>query len=126
MSLQIGNTIYANETLIVEQCCNCSIYFALPQSMRERLLDIGGSFYCPNGHGQHYSKPRNQELKDKIASLERANQRAHDYIQEKNHQITQLGYSVRALKAAKTKIINRVKNGVCPCCNRTFQDLQRH
>lgn len=28
--------------------------------------------------------------------------------------------------ATKTRIKNRVKNGVCPCCNRTFENLARH
>jgi hypothetical protein len=32
----------------------------------------------------------------------------------------------RAEKAAKTKIKNRVAKGVCPCCNRTFQNLADH
>jgi len=32
----------------------------------------------------------------------------------------------RAEKAAKTRIKNRIGNGVCPCCNRTFKDLASH
>ena len=32
----------------------------------------------------------------------------------------------RAQKAAKTKLIKRIKNGICPCCNRTFKQLAAH
>lgn len=126
IALQQGSVIHTNETLVVEQCCNCSCWFAMPKDFRDRCLDVGGTFYCPHGHPQSFTTPRNKALKDQVERLEKDYQRAKDYIQEKNNQIQQLGYSVRALKAAKTKIINRVKNGVCPCCNRTFIDLQKH
>tara|TARA_Y100000310_G_scaffold338946_1_gene430083 strand:- start:1163 stop:1354 length:192 start_codon:yes stop_codon:yes gene_type:complete len=29
-------------------------------------------------------------------------------------------------KGQVTKLKNRAKAGVCPCCNRTFQNLSRH
>lgn len=29
-------------------------------------------------------------------------------------------------KAAHTRTKNRIAKGVCPCCSRTFLDLQRH
>ena len=32
----------------------------------------------------------------------------------------------RGEKAAKTRIKNRIANGVCPCCRRSFQNLHRH
>jgi hypothetical protein len=30
------------------------------------------------------------------------------------------------VKGVKTRMANRIKHGVCPCCNRTFLNLQRH
>ncbi len=38
----------------------------------------------------------------------------------------QLAHQVRAQKAAKTKLKNRIKHGVCPCCKRTFQNIAKH
>jgi hypothetical protein len=32
----------------------------------------------------------------------------------------------RSEKAAKTRIKNRIKHGVCPCCTRTFANLAAH
>lgn len=34
--------------------------------------------------------------------------------------------SAAAYKGAATRLKNRAKAGVCPCCNRTFQNLARH
>lgn len=34
--------------------------------------------------------------------------------------------SVKAQSTRLRKVKDRVKNGVCPCCNRTFVNLQRH
>jgi len=31
-----------------------------------------------------------------------------------------------AQKGVTTRIKNRVANGVCPCCKRSFTDLRRH
>lgn len=124
--MTIGQLLYAQETLVIEQCCNCHVYFAMPKEMVERKKEQGGSFYCPNGHGQHYTRTENEKLKGQIESLNRQISSKQTIIDEKNRQIDQLGYSIRAQKAAKTKILNRVKNGVCPCCNRFFKSLNLH
>lgn len=34
--------------------------------------------------------------------------------------------SASAYKGQATRLRNRIKAGVCPRCNRTFQNLQRH
>ena len=30
------------------------------------------------------------------------------------------------MRGVATRMKNRIKVGVCPCCNRTFQDLAKH
>ena len=125
--MQEGQLLYATETLITHQCCSCQCFYAIPKQLDEKARSNSEiEFYCPHGHPQVYRKSETTRLKEKIEKLEFEVQRKQDYIQEKNRQIEQLGYSLRAQKAAKTKIINRVKNGVCPCCNRTFLNLQNH
>lgn len=122
----IVQTLTTSETLVVEQCCKCMCYFAMPKDLWERAKQSEREFFCPNGHGQVYTKTENSKLKAQIQQLENDAIRRKQYIDEQNNTIEQLGYSLRAQKAAKTKIMNRVKNGVCPCCNRTFKDLQSH
>ncbi len=114
-------------TLVIEDCCNCGIAFGMSADFAQRRRDDHKTFYCPAGHPQHYTgKSETEKLKDQLQSatnrensLRERNESLHDQLLHKN-------YSIRALKAAKTKVINRVKNGVCPCCNRTFKNLQDH
>lgn len=125
--MEIGQLLFATETLVIEQCFKCQCFFAIPKDLYNRAKASDSvSFYCPHGHGQVYTKTENKKLKEQIETLERDKLRMSQRIDEKNQRIDQLGYSIRAHKAAKTKILNRVKNGVCPCCNRTFKDLQNH
>lgn len=116
-------------TLTIITCCHegCGVPFGITSQFEDRRRQDHNLFYCPNGHSQLFSgKNREDLLKQELA---RKNE-AIEYLQQANNslhnQVTVLNYSVRAQKAAKTKIMNRVKNGVCPCCTRKFVDLQRH
>lgn len=122
----MGQPLLHQEWLVEETCCNCGIAFAMPQGMQMRLKERGGSFYCPNGHGQHYTKTDNQKLQERLAEQIRVATReaqraarAEELVAVAEKAVTNL---TRKNKALKT----RAKNGVCPCCNRTFAQLARH
>lgn len=119
-------------TTISEHCgqlvvlrCWCGIQHAVPESLRNeqlRLHDLKKSMvvYCPLGHTHvPAGKSRLQEAEEKL-TRERAR---HD--QTRSHLRTTEAQR-RAEKAAKTRLKNRIGAGVCPCCNRTFQNLARH
>ena len=53
-------------TLEYEQCCNCGVPFAFPDWMMRRLREKGGSFFCPNGHSQHYVETENTRLRKQL------------------------------------------------------------
>lgn len=116
----MGNFVN-NEWFEIEHCCNCGMAFAMTRDFhRRRLENKGSSFYCPAGHGQHYTGPTEaqklkKELEAKSLMLEAAN---HDVVVAK----------MERDKVAKShlKMRKRVMNGVCPCCNRTFQNLMSH
>lgn len=111
-------------------CYKCSIPFAMPERLNEWLRRSQDSFFCPNGHIQAYVKSTEQILKEKIerqkqefeskkSSLERTIERT---IEQRDNVIKDR----TVLKGKLTKQTNRIKNGVCPCCNRTFQNLMDH
>lgn len=106
--------------------------FAVPKTVNTRWIGEGitGTFYCPNGHSQSYvGKSHEQRAKEAEAELRKEKQRrewAEHNAKNAREDAQQAEYRRRAEKAAKTRIKNRVAKGVCPCCNRTFQDLQRH
>lgn len=102
-------------------CCKCNAPFMMTQEANDRYLKNHKSFYCPYcGNEQYYlSDSKEDILKKKLEAAERGAELARRQRDSANNR-------ARAEKAAKTRIKNRIKNGVCPCCNRTFLDLQRH
>lgn len=124
MAITFGNEITVQ--LHSMECGECGSVFAMSEDFYERCKEKGLTFYCPRGHARVFTKSENSKLREEINNLENRLINAQNYITEKNHRIEQLRYSIRAEKAAKTKILNRVKNGVCPCCNRSFSNLQNH
>lgn len=122
--------IYTTIKIVEMECCNCGMPFGISDGFRTRKLNEGGLFFCPAGHSQHFSKSENQRLKDELA---REKQKREQIEADRNWQRTErlkqekyLGNQIRAQKGAKTRLKNRIANGVCPCCTRSFQNLHRH
>jgi DNA-binding XRE family transcriptional regulator len=104
----------------VEHCSACGIAFAMTADFEKRRRNDHKTFYCPAGHALHYNGPSEaqklkQELERKEQMLAAAQARAATAENERK-QIT----------SAHKKMRERVMNGVCPCCNRTFQNLMQH
>jgi len=101
-------------------CCECGIEFHVPKDWeRERRRDHQ-KFCCPNGHGLSFKGE---------SDIEKAQREAHQAQARANEeQHLRLVAERERDKAveAKKRIEKRVSRGVCPCCNRTFQNLQRH
>jgi hypothetical protein len=45
-------------TLTVVECCDCSVHFAMPVGMHNRLRHSHETFFCPAGHRQHFDLER--------------------------------------------------------------------
>lgn len=108
----MGYAIQHEITLSTLTCCNCGIVYAMPEQMIARLKREGGSFYCPNGHGQHFTEPETDRLRR--------------LLDEANRSKTQLAGDYATLQREHMRLQRRITAGVCPCCNRTFQNLARH
>ena len=111
---------------LVTTTCWCGIHYAVPSEFYNlvkaehrdglRQTDI----YCPLGHVWSFAgKGEAEELREKLAAEQRRRMAARDLLaqEERSHAATR-GHLTRTKK--------RVGNGVCPCCNRTFQQLSRH
>ncbi len=109
-----------NEWFEVEHCYKCGVAFGMTVDFQRRRLKDRKSFYCPSGHSQVYvGKTEQQKLKEKLASAERkaAKLEAEKWQAKDEAERESKKYG---------RLRERVKNGVCPCCNRTFQNLARH
>lgn len=64
-----------NEDIVVHECPTCGVYFGLEKIYSERRRKDGDRWYCPNGHGQSYTKPKPEieVLKARVAALETEN-----------------------------------------------------
>lgn len=122
------STVFTGQvTLETIECCNCGVTFAMPASwLRVYEGDPNRFFYCPAGHPQHFSKSTATKLREEI-------ERKNFAIQEEIKRSRRLEQDLRSQKfktqsaqmhAAKLK--KRIKNGVCPCCQRTFKNLAEH
>jgi hypothetical protein len=121
-----GAALQIKQQFEVVYCCTCKMAFAVPEYIRSNWLDSGDSFYCPNGHSQHYSKSNIQKLEKKLASEKKRREWAENDASHAKSQRDRALHCVRAQKAAKTKLKKRIHAGVCPCCNRHFVNLERH
>lgn len=104
----------------IEHCCRCSMAFAMPVDFQNARRRDHQNFYCPAGHAQHYvGKSEEQKLREQLQGaaddLARARM-ARDLANEE----------VEKVRKAHNRMRQRVMNGVCPCCNRTFENLRRH
>ena len=114
-------------TLMVEYCCKCGIAFGLDKQYRAERLNDQGDFYCPNGHNQHVVRESDAAKAKRLADQLTRERAAHDQAVARWRERTDAAERrLSATRGVVTRIKNRVGKGVCPCCNRTFADLQRH
>jgi len=115
-------TMTFSETLTVTSCW-CGIHFAIPSNLYQWMQrDSDHSCRCPMGHTMIFSDTQREELERARAALADANLRAkatRDLLaaEERSHTAT---------KGHLTRVKKRVHHGVCPHCQRSFQDLRRH
>lgn len=116
-------------------CCRCKVSFGMDEATYATLKKSAATFHCPFGHQQHFTtgpteadklRLERDRLKQEVARLEdraRAAERAEAAAQEHAE------YQARRTAAARgqvTRLKNRAAAGLCPCCNRSFVNLQRH
>lgn len=116
-------TITREIDLQVEDCISCGVTHALPRVMYNEYSRTGGYWCCPNGHRQGWdaknAKTEADKLREQVARLQSSLEYEKNRVESAKRQAS-------AIKGQMTKLENRVKNGVCPCCKRSFANLHRH
>lgn len=120
----MARTLNYSQRLVVEVCCKCGIAFAIPEDFQRKVRRTSESFYCPEGHQQYYPGGKSDEAK--IKELENELRRESDNAEFWRGQEAIQKRRVAAAKGRVTRIKNRIANGVCPCCNRHFENVERH
>lgn len=122
----MGNTITYSDTLTIMECGECGITFAVPETWRKHRQHTGETWYCPNGHSRVYREPDIKRLERELAAANEriASERARRLSTQDQLEATER--SRAAVKGQLTKVKNRIQKGVCPHCNRHFQNVERH
>lgn len=104
-----------------EQCLTCGVVYTVPVAMMQQQRRYGEYHYCPSGHQQGWAKG---DPEFETVRFER--DRLKQQLAQKDDEIR----SEQAKHATAVREIARIKKranaGLCPCCNRTFQDVVRH
>jgi hypothetical protein len=113
-----GLTYQRTLKLVAVECPTCFVEYGIPEQMAAQRREEAekGSTYCPNGHCWHYL---GKSLEDQLRAAEARAVHADD-------QRKMAERSAAALRGEVTKMRKRAGNGVCPCCNRHFANVQRH
>jgi hypothetical protein len=114
----MARTLTFTEQLIVMQCW-CGIHHAVPEGMydhQRRRHDEGGpvnDIYCPLGH-THVPAGTPKYVTERQAR-EAAEARA-----------TSLADQLAATDREAKRLARRARQGICPCCHRSFVNVKRH
>jgi len=105
------------------QCGSCGVWHAIPQVMFDKCYREGGFWHCPNGHSRGYSEGNTAKQLEKE---KKRREWAEQAEAERREELNTVNKKLSAQKGVNTRLKNRAKAGVCPCCNRTFKQLAAH
>lgn len=103
----------------VLHCYKCGVLFGMPLDVYNCRLADGKDFWCIHGHEQHF-------VESKVAKLEKELETEKKRLEWQRARAARAERQTAAAKGQLTKLKNRVKHGVCPCCNRTFRNVMAH
>jgi hypothetical protein len=107
-------------------CFKCGVPIVVPASQVSQFRQKGETFYCVNGHGQVFRETDIKKLERQLEAEKQRAERERGWRLQAEEREASAKRSAATYKGKVTAIRNRVGNGVCPCCRRTFVALQRH
>ena len=94
----------------------CGLIFAMTLEFYDETLRTGREWFCPNGHRRFWAGKTTEQ---KLQAAQARNQ----------HLADQLRAATRDAESSRVALVRdrqRFANGVCPCCNRSFENVRRH
>ena len=108
-------------------CYLCGIVFAFPADLMAKRRRDHETFYCPVGHSQAFiGKSKEERLEEELKAARLEIKRAEYRAQSERIDRERIEKQLTAARGQLTKARKRIANGVCPCCHRSFAQLQRH
>lgn len=106
--------------------CWCGTPFMLPDRLLDNAINHGHTIYCPHGHSIAWKETEADRLRRERDRLKQDAARLEN--EKRGAWATATAQAERAAKAEREtkRLKSRASAGVCPCCNRTFSNVQRH
>lgn len=108
-------------------CVTCGVAIVMPEDYQARRRNDKVPFFCLNGHKQYFSGKTNEDiLRASLVGEVARREKIQLFLdtERKSHQKT---YTTLRQTSGKLRAVKeRIKNGVCPCCRRSFSNLHRH
>jgi hypothetical protein len=99
------------ETVEME-CGECGVMFWVTNSFYQERRKRNIGWTCPNGHNRIFKESDVDILKRQI--------------KEEQSKLASAQFELMVASKKIKRIEKRVKNGSCPCCKRSFVQLERH
>lgn len=114
------------DVLVQTRCVNCDIGFAVPERWLANRRKTGETMWCPNGHQLSYAETEEDRLRKHLEAEQRRVIQANAARAAAERERQAAERSASAFKGQATRLRKRIGNGVCPCCNRHFSNVERH
>lgn len=121
------STITLTETYTLLDCGECGTPFAFPAAFVQRRREDHRTWYCPNGHTRWFPEKTDVELALEKRDRERERaERLQAQLKRREVDLQNERKQHSSTKGELTKARKRAANGVCPCCHRTFKQVDAH
>ena len=120
------SSIQISDNLTLTHCPSCGVAFAYPDRLDRKFREYGESFYCPSGHPQSYTKSEVQRLREQLEAAQKEANAALTREQVERDQRLAAERERDKEKRASKRIKRRAAAGLCPCCNRSFENVKQH
>lgn len=127
MTLAACTQVNFTAELVSITCGSCGGIYAIAARYYQEKYQKGGYWHCPYCQcGWGFGTSEIDRIKAQLATKEREieQERKRKEWAEQEARVTERRR--RALKGQITKVKKRIGHGVCPCCNRSFENLRRH
>ncbi len=85
------------------ECFQCHVIFWITKAHNGRLEKTGESFYCPNGHSQHFTDSTESKLEEEKARADRLRNMLSASVEDKIN----LKREINAYKGHITRLKNK-------------------
>ena len=120
--------ISVDVTLTEINCGCCGGTYAINERYRQQKQEEGGSWNCPycNVRWGFANNSENARLKRELEQERKRKEWAQQEARNANERAATSERRRAAQKASTTRLRNRARAGLCPCCNRHFKQLEAH